>query len=518
MPASPFEKLTRKTLVKARLQRLKRALSRPFQPSRIVPERAGPANLLLLGIDTLRADHLGFGGYNGGPISPNLDRLASGGTIFTDVTAPAPWTLPSFTSALTGVMPGLHGGFLSGEVRNMDQQPPGRLNEGIVTLAAHLKEQGYRTAAFYSNQFFAFGLAESFDHHEYHNLPAVDLATMAQDWIRRHADQPFFCFVLFNDPHEPTTPSLDDLALFLPDVAASDPEQLAAFARWGEPPHQHLGFMDDPHSPTAQTAVRTKLAIYDATIRGVDRVVGGIQEQLEHWDLADSTLISVFADHGEEFLDHVEFARQWNHDPREIRGIGHGHSHFQELLHVPWAAWGPGVRAGVRCGEPLSLLDLTPTLLEWLRLPPLQQPALQETLGSLSDNLSGMLFGCSQAGEVQVGELQDNHLPADEIGQRIILAEAIAFGPDLVAIRQGRWKMIARRDGFVLALFDLHGEPDETTDVQGANSKVVTRLQSVLTQWRESGTGAGDGSSSEESWDDLDDTVRQRLRDLGYSD
>ncbi len=513
MPVNPFEKLTRKTRIKARLFRMKLALGRAFRPSRIVPERPGPANLLLLGIDTLRADHLGFGGYGGGPISPNLDRLAGGGTIFTEVTAPAPWTLPSFTSALTGVMPGLHGGVLSGEVRNMDQQPPGRLNDGIVTLAAHLKKLGYRTAAFYSNQFFAFGLAESFDHHEYQNLPAIDLAGMAQDWIRRHADQPFFCFVLFNDPHEPTTPTADDLAKFLTEEELSHPEKLAAFARWGEPPHQHLGFLDDPDSPVSQNSVKTKLAIYDATIRGVDRVIGQIQEQLENWRLADSTLVSVFSDHGEEFLDHAEFARQWNHDPREIRGIGHGHSHFQELLHVPWAAWGPGVQAGVQCQEPISLCDLTPTVLDWLKLPPLQQPVLQTRLESLSGNLAGLLQGCSQAADSPF-----SHLSGADENNRIILAEAIAFGPDLVAIRQGHWKMIARRDGFVLALFDLQGDPDEKSDVQSSNSEVVVRLQGVLTLWQDSGTGADGGSSSDESWDDLDDTVRQRLRDLGYSD
>ncbi len=158
MTGSAFDKLTRKPRLQARLLKMKRALGRPFRPDRIDSARPGPANLLLLGVDTLRADHLGFAGYAGGPTSPNLDRLAAQGTIFSDVCAPAPWTLPSFTSALTGVMPGLHGGFLSGETRNMDTQPPGRLNEGIVTLAAHLKRQGYRTAAFYSNQFFAFGL------------------------------------------------------------------------------------------------------------------------------------------------------------------------------------------------------------------------------------------------------------------------------------------------------------------------------------------------------------------------
>ncbi len=507
MSGGPFAKLNRKPLIQARLWDLKRTVFRPFQPNQIDSQRTGPANLLLFGIDTLRADHLGFGGFKGEKVSPNLDRLASGGTIFADTTAPAPWTLPSFTSALTGVMPGLHGAFLPGDLRNMDRQPPSRVDVNIITLASHLKSQGYRTAAFYSNQFFAFGLAESFDHHKYYNLPADDLAAMARDWIRQNADQPFFCFVLFNDPHEPTTPALDDLEHFLPEPGT--PEELVSFARWGTDEGRHLGHQPSPDSPETQKDLQTKLALYDATIRGVDRVIGDFQEQLQSWQLADSTLVSVFSDHGEEFLDHVDFARQWNHDPREIRGIGHGHTHFQELLHVPWAAWGPGVPRGVRRREAVSLCDLSPTLLGWLDLPPLVQPALQTRLRKISPEFAPLLQGHSLASQSSTGEL-----PPD----RIILSEAIAFGPDLVAVRQGRWKMIAWRDGRPLALFDLMSCPEEIYDVQNANPEVVTRFQSILSQWRESRTGAGKPDTPAGSWDNMEDTVRKRLRDLGYSD
>lgn len=504
MPRSPFQKLTRKPQIQARILGLKRTLGRPLKPTRMDPQRGGPANLLLLGIDTLRADHLGIGGCESGPTSPNIDRLAAGGTVFKDVTAPAPWTLPSFTSALTGVMPGLHGGYLSGDVRNMDDQPPQRLNDGVVTLAAHLKNQGYRTAAFYSNQFFAFGLAESFDHHEYFNLPAADLSAIAQDWIRQNAHQPFFCFILFNDPHEPTTPDLKDLEHFLSE--ADQTGNLESFASWGPEPGGHLGHLKDATSAQAQASLKTKLAVYDATIRSVDRVIGDLQKQLESWQLADSTLVSMFADHGEEFLDHVGFAHQWNHDPRKVRGIGHGHSQFQELLHVPWAAWGPGVPAGVLQGESVSLCDLSPTLLDWLRLPAMGQPALHNKLNSLSEALSQQLQGRS---------LAQNEVPAQE---RVILAESIAYGPDLVVIRQGQWKMIAQRSGLPLALFDLVNCPAETDDVQLDHPHVVARFLSILDSWRESGCGASGEGSSLESWNDLDDTVRQRLKDLGYSD
>jgi choline-sulfatase len=191
----------------------------------------GPAHLLLVGVDTLRADHLGCGGC-ARDTSPRLDALAAGGTQFRDVMAPAPWTLPSFAGALTGLMPGLHGAFLGGGERNMDRQVPQRLRPDVTTLATHLRAQGYRTAAFYSNQFFAFGLAESFGEHTYANLPADDLTQMAGDWLLRHADHPCFCFVLLNDPHEPTTPPWSELAPFLPEPTPAD-TTLAELARWG---------------------------------------------------------------------------------------------------------------------------------------------------------------------------------------------------------------------------------------------------------------------------------------------
>jgi arylsulfatase A-like enzyme len=494
----PFAGLTRKTVWKARLQRWRLAVKRPFQPDRIDPDRKGPANLLLLGIDTLRADHLGLHGYDR-DTSSNLDRLAGRGTVFCDVTAPAPWTLPSFSSALCGVMPGVHGAYLPGPVRNMDTQPPRRLGDSAISLARHLRGQGYRTAAFYSNQFFAFGLAESFDVHQYHNLPAGDLLHLAGEWIRRHADQPFFCFVLMNDPHEPTTPPMADLEPFLPEPSPTA-EELRAYTRWGEEPNLHLGRAPVPASDELARARALKLAIYDATIRYVDRCIGDFSEKLKAWRLESNTMVSVFSDHGEEFLDHAGFSRQWDHDPRGIHGIGHGHTLFQELLHVPWVSWGPGVPAGVRSREAVSLCDLAPTLCDWLGTAPLN-PAVPPS------EFSGNLVGRSLAGPTGTGN-----------DARLILSEAIAFGPDLVALRRGRWKLIAHRNGRVLALFDLLGGPEEQTDLAAANPEVVADLLAELARWRDSGLGASGEDTAGGSWDDLDETVRQRLKDLGYSE
>ena len=500
MSGDPFAPLTRQARWRARLLNLRRCLLRPLRPDRIVPRREGPPNLLLMGVDTLRADHVGCLG-SGLATTPHLDRNAVAGTTFTDVMAPAPWTLPSFASALTGLMPGLHGGYLGAAVRNMDRQPPRRLDPEVVTLAGHLAGQGYRTAAFYSNQFFAFGLAESFQHHAYHNLAAADLARVALEWMRRHADRPFFCFVLFNDPHEPTTPRPGDLEPFLPaDAPAAD---LGLLARWGEPPLPDLG-RAQPDAAGLERVLRLKRSIYAGTVHEVDGAIGLMQRQLEDWELAPRTLCSVFADHGEEFHDHAAEAARWGHDPRGLLGIGHGHTQFQELLHVPWLSWGPGVPAGRRETCPVSLCDLGPTLADWLGVAPL--PVAGSAPGRRATASGLPLIGRSLAASGGGSQEED----------RVLLAEALAFGPDLVALRRGRWKLIAHRDGRPLGLYDLAEDPVEARDRQAVAEAARQELLAVLERWRACGLGATDDQAG--SWQDLDDTVRRRLKDLGYSE
>jgi arylsulfatase len=426
--------------------------------------------------------------------------------------AAAPWTLPSFASALTGLSPGLHGAGLSGEVRNMDTQPPRRLGPDAVTLARHLSGRGYRTAAFYANQFFAFGLAESFDEHTYVNLPAADLLAVALDWVRRHGDRPFFCFVLPNDPHEPTTPAAADLAAFLPGalaegVPAPSPDQLRALASWGDltQPGRHLGLVRWPLGDVTRQQRRLKLAVYDATIRGVDRAIGAAADRLARWGLDRNTITTVFSDHGEEFLDHAAEAHSWSHDPRDVRAVGHGHTQFQELLHVPWLSWGPCVPKGLAWDDPVSLCDLAPTHADWLGLPlPLPQPACP-----------GMV-GRSLAGDLQAGGADT--AAAERRAERWLVAEALAFGPDVVAVRRGRWKLIAHRNGRSLGLYDLAEDPREHDDRQHLHPDLVRALRTHLANWRLATGEAGAPNAPAGGWDDLDDEVRRRLRDLGYGE
>ncbi len=464
---------------------------RPLRPSCLVRRREGPPNLVLVGVDTLRRDHVTP------ELMPNLLARGTQGVDFADTMAPAPWTLPSFASALTGLMPTLHGARLSGEVRNMDRQPPARLHPEVTTLAAHLDRLGYATCAIYANQFFAFGLAESFGEHRYLNLPADAMLEAALEWIRRHADRPFCCFVLLNDPHEPTTPPpvLLEPELARLDLTPPSAAELRSLAGWGDPdrPATHLGLCGWPLPEAARRSRELKGAIYRATVHQVDLALGRFLGRLDAWGLNDHTLCTVFSDHGEEFCDHAAEARGWDHDPREVRGIGHGHTQFQELLHVPWFSWGAGVPRRGASSAPVSLLDLAPTVVDWLGLSAL----------SLPEAPPPGLVGRSQAGDAE---------PED----RLRLAEALAFGPDMVALRRRNWKLVAHRDGRPLGLYDLAADPRERDDRQQTAPEELERLRADLRAWRQAAPAAGTGGGA--GWGSLDDEVRKRLKDLGYGE
>lgn len=492
----PFAPLLGPQRRRGRWCALRRVALRPLRPSRLALRREGPPNLVLVGVDTLRRDHVSA------ELTPHLAARAAAGLDLTDVTAPAPWTLPSFAAALTGLMPSLHGARLTGQLRNMDTQVPRRLRPGTVTLASHLAGRGYATCALYANPFFGFGLAETFAEHRYLNLPADQLLAEAGEWIRRHADRPFFCFVLLNDPHEPTTPPDDLLGpeLAALDLAAPADRELRALAAWGDPdqPAAHLGLCGWPLAEPARRARALKRALYRASVRAVDRAVDRFVDRLDRWRLSDRTLYTVFSDHGEEFCDHGAEAHAWDHDPRQVRAVGHGHTQFQELLHVPWLSWGAGVPALGPVTAPMSLLDLAPTLADWLGAGPLRLPEAA---------VAG-LVGRSLAG---------GDPPAD----RVLLAESIAYGPDLVAVRQGPWKLFAHREGRPLGLYDLAQDPRERDDRHTAEPERLRALQTLLAGWRQAVPPAverGKGEDAPGGWSEVDDEVRKRLKELGYGD
>ena len=267
-------------------------------------------NLLLVTLDTVRADHLGCYG-DGQAVTPWLDRLAGEGIRFANASAAVPLTLPSHTSILSGLLPPHHG------LRN---NGIGALPAGTGTLAGLLAGQGYRTGAFVGAFVLdrRFGLNQGFEVYDDEiprdpragvsleaERPGRDVVDRALAWLGREEARPFFLWVHLYDAHAPYLPP--------PEWAARHP---------GRP--------------------------YDAEISEVDEQVGRILAELERRGLTGQTVVAVAADHGESLGEHGE--------------LTHGLLLYEPTLHVPLLVSAPGRLKPRVVDAPVSLVDLAPTL------------------------------------------------------------------------------------------------------------------------------------------------------------
>lgn len=382
---------------------------------------SAPRNILLLSIDTLRADHLGCYGY-ARDTSPNLDALAARGVRFDQVVAPAPWTMPSHASLLSGVYPRRHG------VRAFGQALPAR----IPTLASAFRAAGYQTAAVVN--FAAMRpLVESFDR-AWTVRPgqgdAEAVFAIAAEWLEQDPS-PFFLFLHVYDvhpPHPPRSPFLEPYD----GIVNGSATQIQAFRRG----RLALGADDARHLRD----------LYDGEIRRLDEQLGRFLERLERDGRLGDTLLAVVADHGEEFFEHGS--------------LGHGHTLHQELLRVPLILAGPALPQGLRIDTPVSLLDTAPTLLALVGAPPL--PGIDGI--DLSPQWRSP--GGPSAGRPLFSET--NHW----LGNR---------DRDLRrAVRRGPYTLLYDALSASYSLFDLREDPLERVDLAAQRPRVTAALRRVL--------------------------------------
>ena len=355
---------------------------------------ATPPNVLLVLADTMRVDALGIYGAAGDP-SPTLDALARSGARFAQAHAAASWTLPSVASLFTS-LPGYQAGHYATQ--------PQYLYRENRTLAAEFAAAGYWTAAFSGSAIVSYdtGFGQGFgtfwaDPLERLRKPdARDVASRAAAWLRVHQEHPFFAYVHFQDCHSPYC-----LARELP----ADPH--APVPGDSEPAMEGTRPLPGP----AELAAWRRL--YAADVGEID---GGVAQVLGALTpgVRARTLVVFVADHGEEFLDHGF--------------LGHGWSLFEELLHVPLLIAGPGVPAARVVDEPVSLLDVLPTLVARAALP---------APDAARRRWQGIDLGPAFRGLP---------LPA----RRPLLAQADSFGPTRISVAAGRRKAI---------LFNLAADP-----------------------------------------------------------
>jgi len=300
-------------------------------------KRGGINNVILIALDTLRADHLGCYGYKR-RVSPNIDRLASENYLFENAFALAPWTTPSFASVFTGRLPAVH--------------EAGMVSKGFVldtrfaTLAEHARRAGLLPVAFTEGVAVRaqLGFSRGFDFYSDGETPLSHCVGTAEStfrraaaWLERYGHLPFMLFVHTYEPHDPYDAPEPWKLMFADAQYAGDV---------GGQPKRAQSDADKQH-------LRDR---YDGCIAYTDHWVGWFIEQLERMNLRENTAIVFFSDHGEEFWEHG------NH--------GHLSSIYDETLHVPLILSIPGMKEPpARIAKQVALTDIHATILQLLDTP-----------------------------------------------------------------------------------------------------------------------------------------------------
>ncbi len=428
------------------------------------PEPVEPVNVLLVTLDTVRADHLGSYGFPA-DITPNLDRFAAQATRFERAFSTASVTPVSHASILTGRYPYSHG------LRVLSADGSFRLDPGIPSLAGTLREAGFRTGAVHSSFTVSdyFGFRNGFDFFDSFETKLEKQGKFA-DWglkkNQRRADittdiaidfldagnQPFFLWVHYWDMHDP---------ILLPDDEFMPPEDELEVNRWG--------------------AIQPNRALYAAEIRYMDHHLGRLLDALKTRGLDRDTLVAIVADHGEGLGDHG-----W----RFHRLL------YQEQIRVPLLLRIPGVEGGRTIADLVRSIDVFPTVLDYFGIP-------------IPDGIQGrslrpLLEGNHEAPRVAY---------ADQINVFDRNAMMIQHRPkDLLlhSVQDQRWKLIYRPLlPEASELYDLEQDPDEMNNLFRADHPEAKRLLAELAKhggWvLEPPTGTG-----------MDPAARKQLEALGY--
>jgi len=441
------------------------------------PDEAARPSVLLVVIDALRRDHLSLYGY-AKDTSPGLARLAEESAVFERCLATSSWTKPSTLSLLSGLYPPRHGGH-----RNRKASPR------IDFLGEVLQERGYATAAVSGNPHVspAFGMDQGFDHFElsdnrrardYPDL--TELLDGARAWLAAHAHEPFFLYLHLMNVHGPYRAPPEFRSRFLEEPHAEFPFQNPL---WKDIVRR--GRLER-RADVSEAHLRDLAARYDGAIAYTDDVLTRFLEQLRDEGILDRSLLVITSDHGEELFDHG--------------GFGHRRTLYGEQLEVPLLIREPGgVGAGWRIAEPVSLVDLPATMLDWLGfLPP-------ESGGAFGDGTSLVpLLRKRREGRPLPTRRLLAQLDEVSAGRAFLVQE---WPHRLLQIE----KDYRGRENAV-ELFDVAVDPEERVDLAPQRRERVAELEALSRELRsalEADSFKGDPAQ-------LDEGLARQLEALGY--
>jgi len=438
-------------------------------------------NIIVILVDTLRADYLGAYGFEG-DISPSLDALAEESVVFTHCVSQAPWTKPSVASLFTSMSPLTHrvtdhnGSFWRNVAGSMKTSS---LPDQAQTLAESLQAAGYQTAAWIGNGWITrpLGFAQGFEKFqaptgEERVMEAGKLWRPALDWLTSRQDErPYFLYLHLMDTHGPWRWNQEEWSLIRKSPS------LGADRTLTRREIQNLRYLKSLiNKPALEARLGTWRGAYGAGVRVLDERIGPFLSKLRAGGFLSNTILVFTADHGEELLEH-----EW---------WGHGYSLHSDQLRVPLIIRLPGGRDGGRRVEGVvSLIDVMPTLLSAAR-------ARLRPEGMQGHDLWNLLRG------------KDTRSLSE-----YAFATGVKASAKTVAIEDAEYKLIWDYPDGRVQLFDTRADYLEQHDESAENKDVVTRLKLRLRAQIEALEEKG---TLLETDSPLSDEEMERLRSLGY--
>jgi arylsulfatase A-like enzyme len=451
----------------------------PFAGRGIAAAAAERPNVVLILVDTLRADHLGIYGY-ARPTSPNLDRFFAGGVVFESARSQAACTFPSANSLLT-----------SRDALEFVGRPHGEFGipAGFRSIAELLQPAGYGTIAVSASPIVrkspsphnrVGGFQRGFD--VFDETCQWGQARCVNARALEHlegAPRPFFLYLHYMEPHDPYAPPKEFGRRFARPydgrafISAGSPNPLVAFLYgWdAKVPQDYPPF--DPKDLAARD-LEHLVDLYDDEIAYFDQELGELLRRLAERGVLDHTVVALVSDHGEQFLEHGHI--------KHCLGSLH-----DEAIRTPLLVRGPGVSAGRRVKRPVANLDVVPTLLDYA--------------GGSADGVE--LEGHSLR-PLAAGDGRDSGLREP----RYVFSTQGKFH----SATDGRMKFMIDIESWERSLFDLASDPGERTNLAAEREEEVARLTGVLREWVDRVSGK---KSAAERLRNAD-AVEERLRALGY--
>jgi len=415
------------------------------------PEHTRPPDILVVLVDTLRADSVNAADGRRPGASPALDALAAEGTLYSQARAPTSWTLPSSATLLTGMHPFRHGagwrmrrgGRLSRPTTDIER----RLHysgvvDGTPRMAGLLREQGYLTRGWYSNHYLdpRFGLGEGFARWTSFKSSDIKGAGRAVDLVERAlkahplgGPQPQLLFVHVIDPHLPYLARLPlDEGFVMPEGLRLDERtEDGRTAMVLESASAHGDPVDEVRE------------IYDIDVHHLDEMVGRLVGLVD-----EDTLVVVTSDHGEAFMEHGEYQ--------------HGAMLYDEVLRIPLLVrWPGGEHAGTRVDQPVALADVTATVLDAAGVDPATLDGRPLPLPGAPPQHRPLVFSHVYTGPDRVSVL-------DWPYKRLVQLPTLGLDP------------LVRSSPHPSDLYDLSTDPLEQDDLSDRAPEVLAKLDALV--------------------------------------